>query len=464
MSPSKSLRILVIEDNATMREGIVDALMLHGLNAEAVSGGKEGLERMNRYPADLVITDYKMSPVDGMSVLKQVASQFPDTEVMMITAFGTVDVAVEAMKSGASDFITKPFSPDELIVKVDKILDGIVRRKHYEKTSEEVAYLRTEIDRVYNFSEIIGDAPSMHGIFEIIRRSADSSSAVAIYGESGTGKELIARAIHYNSQRRDKPFIKVNCAALTETLLESELFGHEKGAFTGAIKTKRGRFELADTGTLFLDEIGEISMNMQVKLLRAIQEQEFERVGGEDTLRVDVRIIAATNRNLQELIQRGVFREDLYYRLHVLPIVVPPLRERKGDIPRLVDHVIRRVSENLGLANVSVEPGVYAALSSYDWPGNVRELENVIERAIVLSADRKLTAESFLGLTGKSAPFPIAYDDVEKSGLDEALASYEKTMIIQALNKAEGSKTEAARLLGVKTSAFYYKLEKYGLH
>ncbi|HNB58584.1 MAG TPA: sigma-54 dependent transcriptional regulator, partial [bacterium] len=396
-----------------------------------------------------------------MSVLKQVASQFPDTEVMMITAFGTVDVAVEAMKSGASDFITKPFSPDELIVKVDKILDGIVRRKHYEKTSEEVAYLRTEIDRVYNFSEIIGDAPSMHGIFEIIRRSADSSSAVAIYGESGTGKELIARAIHYNSQRRDKPFIKVNCAALTETLLESELFGHEKGAFTGAIKTKRGRFELADTGTLFLDEIGEISMNMQVKLLRAIQEQEFERVGGEDTLRVDVRIIAATNRNLQELIQRGVFREDLYYRLHVLPIVVPPLRERKGDIPRLVDHVIRRVSENLGLANVSVEPGVYAALSSYDWPGNVRELENVIERAIVLSADRKLTAESFLGLTGKSAPFPIAYDDVEKSGLDEALASYEKTMIIQALNKAEGSKTEAARLLGVKTSAFYYKLEKY---
>ncbi|MBL7996616.1 sigma-54-dependent Fis family transcriptional regulator, partial [bacterium] len=356
MPNSNLFKILVIEDNATMREGIVDVLKPR-YTVECSSNGQDGLAWIRKHYFDVVITDYKMSGMDGMEVLKRVKEISPETEVILITAFGTVDIAVEAMKQGASDFITKPFSPDELLLKLDKIIRVYQERRLFIKTDEENKYLREVIRDKYNFGEIVGSSPRMKDIYELVRKSSETDSSVVIFGESGTGKELIARAIHYNSSRKDKPFIKVNCAALTETLLESELFGHEKGSFTGAIKTKKGRFELADTGTLFLDEIGDITPNVQVKLLRVIQEQEFERVGGEVTLRVNTRIIAATNRNLLDGVKKGVFREDLYYRLHVIPILLPPLRDRKEDIILLTEFFIHKIEKDTG-KKIKVEQGI----------------------------------------------------------------------------------------------------------
>ncbi len=447
-----------------MREGIEEVLKRGRLDVTCVGSGTEAFEITRHQPFDLIISDYKMSPIDGLEVLRHVRDHSPETDVILITAFGTVEVAVEAMKLGAADFITKPFSPDELHVRVEKIIRMSDERRQMRLKSEENEYLRLEIEDRYNFGEIVGQSPRMREIFELVRKSAESDSSVVIYGESGTGKELVARAIHYHSARRDKPFIKVNCAALTETLLESELFGHERGAFTGAIRTKKGRFELADTGTLFLDEIGDISLNMQVKLLRAIQEQEFERVGGETTLSVDTRIIAATNRNLQESMKRGTFREDLYYRLNVIPVFVPPLRERKEDIPRLVDYFVKRMERDFGKPGIHITDGVYPLLVDYDWPGNVRELENVIERAVVLSNDNRLTETDFSMLSpSPPATLPIRLEEIERKGLTEALESIEKALIEQALAKAGGGRSDAARMLGLKPSALHYKLEKYRL-
>ncbi|NUM82208.1 sigma-54-dependent Fis family transcriptional regulator [bacterium] len=457
------IKILVVEDNATMREGITEVLQKQQYQIVTASNGRDALSLFKKHRADLVITDYKMNPVDGLTVLKEIKTASPDTEVILITAFGTVDVAVEAMKLGAADFITKPFSPDELSVKIEKITRIFLERRQFIKTTEENLYLRGEIEGQYNFGEIIGSSPKMVEIFQLVQKSAVSDSSVVIYGESGTGKELVARAIHYNSHRKNKPFIKVNCAALSETLLESELFGHEKGSFTGAIKTKKGRFELADTGTLFLDEIGEISSNVQVKLLRVLQEQEFERVGGEETLSVDTRIIAATNKNLQEAVKKGLFREDLYYRLHIIPLHLPPLRERREDIPKLIDFFVQRLEKDMARRPIQINPDVYELLSNYRWPGNVRELENVIERAVVLSSNNRLTVDDFTSLGQSVSEFGVQLEDVEKMGLDSALEKIEKTMIEKALFKAQGVRSEAARILGVKTSAFYYKLEKYGL-
>lgn len=457
------IKILVVEDNATMREGITEVLQTQRYQVVTASNGRDALSLFKKHRADLVITDYKMSPVDGLTVLKEIKSVAPDTEVILITAFGTVDVAVEAMKLGAADFITKPFSPDELSVKIEKITRIFLERRQFIKTNEENLYLRSEIEGQYNFGEIIGTSAKMQEIFQLVQKSAVSDSSVVIYGESGTGKELVARAIHYSSQRKDRPFIKVNCAALSETLLESELFGHEKGSFTGAIKTKKGRFELADTGTLFLDEIGEISQNVQVKLLRVLQEQEFERVGGEETLSVNTRIIAATNKNLQEEVKKGCFREDLYYRLHIIPLHLPPLRERREDIPKLIDFFVQRLEKDMARRHIEISPEVYDRLSNYRWPGNVRELENVIERAVVLSNNDRLMAEDFASLGQPVSEFGVQLEDVEKMGLDSALEKIEKSMIEKALLKTQGVRSEAARILGVKTSAFYYKLEKYGL-
>lgn len=458
-------KVLVVEDNTTMREGIVEVLTKMDLDVESVGNGQDALTRIRSHFYDLIITDYKMSPVDGLSVLRHAKEFSPDTEVVLITAFGTVEVAVEAMKLGAADFITKPFSPDELQVRIDKIRQVYMERRLFRQTDEENRYLRDEIDDKYNFGEIVGSSAPMMDVFQLVRKSAESDSSVVIYGESGTGKELIARAIHAHSARRDKPFIKVNCAALTETLLESELFGHEKGAFTGAIKTRKGRFELADNGTLFLDEIGDMSPNVQVKLLRAIQEQEFERVGGEVTLTVNTRIIAATNKNLPDAMRTGAFREDLYYRLNVIPIYLPPLRERKEDIPRLVEYFVRRLERDLGRRHVDIEAGVFDLLASYDWPGNVRELENVIERAVVLSSDDRLRTADFgnLNATTMARDLMMTFDEIGQIGLIEALERLEKSLILKALERARGGRSEAARLLGLKTSAFYYKLEKYNL-
>ena len=460
-------RILVVEDNPTVRDGLEQILRRSGHDVAAVSDASAALERVQEAPVDLVITDFKMEGMNGLQLLEALRRQpVPgDPEVMLITAYGTIDIAVEAMKLGAVDFITKPFDPSEFKVKVEKALKTRDLKRERDAFKAQAEYLREEVE--HHFGEIVGRSAAMRAIYESIRKVAEATSSVYIYGESGTGKELIARAIHRESPRRDGPFVKVNCSSLAESLLESELFGHEKGAFTGAIRERKGRFELADGGTLFLDEISDIPLSTQVKLLRVLQEKEIERVGGERTITVDVRIISATNRDLAPLVERGEFREDLFYRLHIIPIEVPPLRERKEDILPLVTHFIQSIGAEMAKPVEGLSDEAMELLIRYDWPGNIRELENMIERAIVLCESDRLDVQLF----------PINERRVPRAGsattlsvppagaitLDNALEHIERAMIEDALEKANGVKTKTAELLGIKTSALYYKLEKYGL-
>lgn len=451
-------KILVIEDNDTMREGMVQILKKLNLTVMAASNGKDGLEMAMQNSVDVVVSDYRLPKKTGMEILEQIKAKKPNTEVMIITAFGSIELAVEAIQKGAADFITKPFSPDEFRIKIEKILLKIEQNKQLEKLTDENLYLKAELDEQLNFGEIIGESPKMLELYKMISKVAKTDSSVIIYGESGTGKELVARAVHKASGRSNKAFIKVNCGALAEGVLESELFGHEKGSFTGALRQKKGRFELADNGTIFLDEIGDLPSATQVKLLRVLQEQEFERVGGEDTLTVDVRLIAATNRDLKKLVEEQIFREDLFYRLHIIPIYLPPLRERREDIKALALNFLDRIGIRFGKPNLALAENALAALEAYHWPGNVRELENVLERSAVLAEGEKITL-SDLPAFDTSNKTQNKYEDME---LNDALALVEKNAIEKALRKANGIKTEAARLLGIKTSALYYKLEKYG--
>ena len=379
-------QVLIIDDHDTIREGLELLLRRRGHKTYSAEGGKRGLDLLSEYGADLVITDLKMAEVDGIEVLRRVRAKAPETDVMVITAFGTIENAVEAMKLGAADFITKPISSEEFAVKVDRLLRDRAEREGLRQENMalriENASLKEETEARYG--EIIGEAPIMHEVFKWVTRVARSESTVMIYGESGTGKELVARAIHAASGRKDGAFIRVNCGALSESLLDSELFGHEKGAFTGADRQRRGRFELANGGTLFLDEISTISPMTQIRLLRVLQERELERVGGEDTIPVDVRIVAATNTPADELLGNGDFREDLFYRLHVVPITLPPLKSRISDIPLLVDHFITKLRDRTRSPAEAMTQGAIEKLVGYSWPGNVRELENVIERALVL--------------------------------------------------------------------------------
>lgn len=457
-------RILIIEDNDTMREGMAAIVGKMKHPCESASNGQSGLQLLATSAFDLVVTDYKMEGMDGLEVLRQVKEKYPTTEVMMITAYGTIDLAVEAMKLGAVDFITKPFSHDEFRLKIERILERIRERKELARLSEENIYLRDELAEQFNYGEIIGKSKAMQEVFCTIEKVAATDSSVMIYGESGTGKELVARAIHKLSPRKNMPFIRVNCGALVETLLESELFGHEKGAFTGAMKRKKGRFELAHQGSIFLDEIGDIPSNMQLKLLRVLQEKEFERVGSEETIQVDVRILAATNKNLSELVQQGKFREDLFYRLHIIPIYLPPLRERKEDIPLLAQHFIKQLAEALKKPTRQISDAAMDKLLDYPWPGNVRELENVIERAIVLSDKAVIDAADLpiLQATGTDR-LPNDLLDRFRFNLNETLAAIEKQLLEKALNETKGNKNQAAKLLGIGTSLLYYKLEKYNL-
>lgn len=451
--------ILVIEDNETMLEGISRTLERMGHRVVGVPDGQQGLEVCRKGGIDLVIADYKMQPMDGMEVLERVKRMDEDIDVVIITAYGTIELAVEAMKKGASDFITKPFSPDELKVRIDKVLEFRRARQRSQRLADENLYLRQEIEVQYG--EMVGSSEKMKKVFEKIEKVARTDSSVIIYGESGTGKELVARALHYRSPRREGPFVKVNCAALAEGVLESELFGHEKGAFTGAIRRKKGKFELANTGTIFLDEVGDIPPAIQVKLLRVLQEKEIERVGGEGPIKVDVRIVAATNRDLPKMVEEGKFREDLFYRLHVIPIYLPPLRERKEDIPELVRHFLRKKCAQLGRKVPEVDPKALELLMEYDWPGNVRELENVLERAIVLcEGDRIGPSDLPLLVEREGDVLRVPEGEVP---LPEMLESLERQLIERALEKARGVKAEAARILGIKTSTLYYKMEKYGM-
>jgi len=456
-------RILVIDDHETMRGGVRVALERQGHEVLAVADGTTGLAHLEKEDFDLVITDYKMDGMDGLAVLAAIQARELNTDVIVMTAYSSVDLAVEAMKKGAVDFVSKPFSPDVIQLKVDKALSHRKVRNSHDRLKEENEYLKTEIDERFNFGEMVGTDASMNAVFERVKKAAPIDSVVLVLGESGTGKELVARAIHQSGPRRGGPFVKVNCGALPKDLVEGELFGHEKGAFTGAVKDKRGRFELADGGTIFLDEVGDLPLDAQVKLLRVLQEKEFERLGGEKTLRVDVRVIAATNRALKEMVAEGLFRQDLYYRLEVIPITLPPLRKRKSDVPNLVEHFLRKKSTELGIAPKSITDTAMAMFKAYHWPGNVRELENLIERLLVLSDGDEIGVADL----PFDEPEPLtehpAVLDGESMLLNDRLDRLERDLIVQALEQAQGVKTRAAEILGVKTSALYYKLDKYGL-
>ncbi|MCC6747428.1 MAG: sigma-54-dependent Fis family transcriptional regulator [Deltaproteobacteria bacterium] len=454
-------RILIIDDNETIRFGLQQVIRKMGHETLIAASGKEGLELFKQHEVDFVITDLKMEGIDGVEVLRQVAERDPDCPTMIVTAFGTVETAVEAMKLGALDFLQKPFAPEVVRLKVERALELRATRRASQRLQGENELLREEAHVRYD--DLVGSSPLMLALYRAIEKVAPTDSSVFITGGSGTGKELVARAIHKRSRRAQGPFIKVNCGALTETLLESELFGHEKGAFTGAVKRRLGRFELADAGTLFLDEIGDITPALQVKLLRVLPEQEFERVGGESTVHVDVRVVSATNKDIQQEVREGRFREDLYYRLHIVPLHIPPLAERREDIPQLARHFIETLAPRTNPKVTGIADDALGRLMAYPWPGNVRELENAIEQALVFADGDTVTLSSLPEFVrGEPAGETLALPKGQMS-LPEILEDLERQLILKAYKDAGGVKTETARRLGVKTSALYYKLEKYGI-
>ena len=446
----KNARILIVEDEEKLRRVIQLQLSAAGYEVDQAGSAEEGLRLADR--ADLILTDLRLPGIDGLEFIRRLRAQNSRTPIIVMTAFGTVENAVEAMKLGAVDFLPKPFSMDHLMAVIGKALEVRALR-------DENLRLREELGRRYEFDNIIGRSRAMQEIFATIERVAPTRATVLIAGESGTGKDLIARAIHHRSPRRDRPFVKINCAALPENLMESELFGYEKGAFTGAVTSKPGKFEQADTGTVFLDEIGDVPPSIQVKLLRVLQEREFERLGSNKTRRIDVRVLAATNADLRAALESGEFREDLYYRLNVVPINVPPLRERKEDIPALVEHFIRKHREELGTSVESISEEALDLLMRYHWPGNVRELENVIERSLVLCSGDRLEARDIrLDADRKAAP---AAGDFLPPG--KTLQEHERDLIRKALEIAKGNKSRAARLLGLTRNALRYRLSQMGL-
>ncbi len=449
--------ILIIEDNDTMRLAMSETLHRNHYETRDFSNPQQAIEYFRKNKNALVLSDLRMENLNGIEVLKKVKEINPQSEVIIVSAYGSIDTAVDAMHAGAADFITKPFSNEELRVRVKKIFEKIDQTLQLDKLQQQNIYLNEELSEAY--PEIIGQSEKMQDVFKLIEKVAPGDSTILIEGESGTGKELVARAIHKKSDRSKNPFVRVNCGALNDNLLETELFGHEKGSFTGAFKQRKGRFELAENGTLFLDEIGDISLSMQVKLLRVLQEKEFERVGGEETIKSNVRVISATNRDLFKSIENNGFREDLYYRLSVIPIKLPSLRERREDIEFLVQHFLKKLSNNKN--EYTMDAKTIEALSNYSWPGNIRELENLIERICVISDNFKISLETVVRTLGNN-PIGIS-SDLNGLPLDDALANFEKNLLQHAMKKANGTKNRAAKLLGIRTSTLYYKLEKYGL-
>jgi two-component system, NtrC family, response regulator HydG len=469
--------ILIIDDNETLRDGAAAIVKKMKHQATIAVSGREGISHFKTHQPDMVFTDLKMESVDGMEVLKQIKALDPDAVIVMMTGFGSIQTAVLAMQQGAMDFIEKPFSPDVLRAKVTA---GLALRAERTR-AEHVAHLSenavqentqrfTEIDSTgaRRLKGIIGESHAMQEVYRVVEKVGRTDSTVHIRGESGTGKELVARAIHDGGLRRDQTFVGINCAAIPVTLIESELFGHEKGAFTGAVKRKLGRFELAHKGTIFLDEIGDLPFDVQAKLLRTLQDQTIFRVGGEKPIEIDVRIISATHRNLKKMVEEKQFREDLYFRLHIVPVELPPLRSRKADIPPLVQHFISKLGKRTNPDIEDIEDSALQALYNYDWPGNVRELENVIEQSLVFAEGARLTPQDLPALLGTLKPSDVspakdlpAEDDPRT--LDEVLESMEKAMILRAYENAGQVKAETARKLGIKPSALYYKLAKYNI-
>ncbi|GBD94839.1 transcriptional regulatory protein ZraR [bacterium BMS3Abin05] len=446
-------KILIVDDEPLMQEFLLEALERRNpYKVELAENGKEALKKIKEKPYQLVISDIRMPDVSGMELLKEAKTIDPGIGIILITAYGTVQLAVQAMKHGAFDFITKPLNIDQIEMVVSKFFK--FKELEYENT-----YLKDEINRQFGFASIIGRSEKMKRIFEIVEMVARSKATVLIQGASGTGKELIAKAIHYNSDRRDKPFVKTNCAALPDGLIESELFGHEKGAFTGAIRAAKGRFELADSGTLLLDEISEMSLSLQVKLLRVLQEKEFEKVGNPETFQVDVRIVATTNRDLKEEVRQGNFREDLYYRLNVVPIELPTLRERKEDIPLLVEHFIQKYAKDNHKNITGIDKEALEFLMKYNWPGNVRELENTIERASVISKEQVLKLQHFLTFNAFEKDWQGGNNAWE--GNTKNLREIERRKILEVLNETGGNRTRAAVELGISVRTLRNKLKEF---
>jgi DNA-binding NtrC family response regulator len=449
--------ILIVEDEAKMQRLLQLSLAEEGYTTQAASDAESGLKLLRQTKFDLVITDLKLPGMDGLEFLQSVKRTDAQVPVVLMTAFGTVETAVQAMKAGASDYVLKPFSLEEMKLVIRKELN--VRR-----LQEENRDLREALGKRYEFKNIVARSAKMQEVLAVVERVAPGNSTVLLGGESGAGKDLIARAIHQHSRRASGPFVKINCAAIPENLLESELFGYEKGAFTGAMNSKPGKFELADKGSIFLDEIGDVPPVIQVKLLRVLQEREFERLGGTKTLRVDVRLIAATNRDLRVALEQGTFREDLYYRLNVVPINIPPLREHKEDIPDLVRVFLDRFEREAGKQISTVTPAAMKRLMEFHWPGNVRELENIIERAVALTSGDVIDVEDIrldmsparprTSEAESGAPFPPP---------GQTLEEFEDEIIRESLRRAGGNKSQAARLLGLSRNALRYRLSKIGV-
>ncbi len=451
-------RILVVDDEKSMREFLAIMLKKEGYDVVLADGGESALDVLRREQVDLVVTDVRMPKTDGLAVLKAAKDLSPNTVVLVITAFASTETAVEAMKLGAYDYITKPFKLDEIKL----IVANALERK---RLGDENRYLKRQLETQRRFESILGKSPKLTEVLDTVRKIADSHSTVMITGESGTGKELVARAIHDQSNRKDKPFISVNCGAIPETLIESEFFGHVKGAFTGAVANKVGLFSAADGGTLFLDEITEVPQTLQVKLLRAVQEREIRRVGEAKDTKVDVRLIAASNRDLERAVQEGALREDLFYRLNVIPIHLPALRERREDIPLLVDHFIRKFSAELGKPVRRVSPDAMSVLEQHPWPGNIRELENVIERAIVLGGNETLGVEALPETLRRPRVVRDVEPDFPDEGLDleATMDRIEQQYLRMALERTGGVQTKAAELLRMTFRQFRYKIQKHGL-
>lgn len=440
-----------MDDDPAMGEMCKELLKSKGYASDVVTSGKEALEKVSLDGVyTIVLTDLVMPDMDGIEVLKKIKQQNLNIDVVVMTSYGTVTNAVEAMKLGASDYITKPFKRDELIIIIEKILQ-------LQRLEGEVDRLRSELGEKYTFGNIIGESPKIKKIFEIISNVSPTEANILIQGETGTGKELVARAIHYNSARKDHPFVKVDCAALAETLLESELFGHEKGAFTGATKDRIGRFRTADHGTIFLDEIGNISLAVQAKLLRVLQDSEFEAVGSDEPIKVDVRIIAATNANLEEHVEKGLFRRDLFYRLNVIRILLPPLRERTGDIPMLASHFLS-IHNNKNRKSVEgISREALNKLVSYTWPGNIRELENVMERAVILCKG-KMVEPMDIPLYQEKMGFA---QDLYGKPLEVLMDQFERQILMNTLELTNGDKEKAAKILQISRASFYNKIKKH---
>ncbi len=450
--------VLVVDDEVGARESL-KMILKNDYEVFSAKDAEEAFHHIKERSPDVVLLDIILPDLDGLKVLERIKQNDPDMVVIMITATKTVKTAVEAMKLGAYDYVTKPFDIDELRLIISRSLST-------KALEHEVKYRREEMDKNFDFRNIVGKSKSMKDIFKVVKQIADSKSTALIMGESGTGKELISRAIHYNSNRKNYPFVTINCAAIPETLIESELFGHEKGAFTNAIEKKLGRFEVAHQGTLFLDEIGELSLATQAKILRFLEEREFNRVGGSKTIKVDVRLITATNKDLNQMIKKGGFREDLYYRINVVPILIPPLRDRREDIPLLIDHFVGKfgLENNKNVKGISKE--ALEVMMQYEWPGNIRELENLIERVITLTSNELIQLNE-LPPFFKSAP---KVDGLRESVLGgkvsflQAEEEFEREVILDALKRTNNIQSHAAEILGISRRILKYKMDKLGIN